>query len=203
MAILPFLPESQGPPWLPASAADARKWAYWAVLVVFIFMVIGIIVAIAAAIFFPWMLVSAVIMFVVGLIVILIAKSTVFDPLDQGRFKDASTFLLIWGIIGLIVSLIPGILFLVAFMKLQDVFSPQYQQYQPQPGYQAPPPAGQQYQQQQYQAPPQQYQAPPAQAPAQPEQQGGQQKVDMVKCAKCGVQYPAFMHHCPNCNQPR
>jgi hypothetical protein len=201
MAILPFLPESQGPPWLPASAADARKWAYWAVLVVFIFMVIGIIVAIAAAIFFPWMLISAVIMFVVGLIVILIAKSTVFDPLDQGRFKDASTFLLIWGIIGLIVSLIPGILFLVAFIKLQEVFSPQYQQYQAQPGYQGQPPAG--APQQQYQAPPPQ-QAPAPQAPAQPEQQGGAgQKVEMVKCAKCGVQYPAFMHHCPNCNTPR
>lgn len=206
MAILPFLPESQGPPWLPASAAEARKWAYWAVLVVFIFMIIGIVFAIAAAFLFPGMLLFAATTFIVGLFVIIIAKTTVFDPLDQGRFKDASTFLLIWGIIGLIVSLIPGILFLVAFIKLQEVFSPQYQQYQAQPGYQAPPPAGQQYQQQQYQAPPQQYQAPPAQAPSQPEQQGaakGGDKVEMVKCAKCGVQYPAFMHHCPNCNQPR
>jgi hypothetical protein len=191
---------------LPASVAEARKWAYWAVLVVFIFMIIGILVAIIAALFMPWFLITAVITIVVGVIILFIAKTTVFDPLDQGRFKDASTFLLIWGIIGLFVSLIPGILFIVAFIKLQDVFSPQYQQYQAQPGYQGAPPAGQQGYQappQQYQAPPQQYQAPPAQAPAQPEQHGGQQKVEMVKCTKCGVQYPAFMHHCPNCNQPR
>jgi uncharacterized OB-fold protein len=25
----------------------------------------------------------------------------------------------------------------------------------------------------------------------------------MIKCNKCGVQYPAFMHACPNCNEPK
>ncbi|OPY31429.1 MAG: hypothetical protein A4E32_01885 [Methanomassiliicoccales archaeon PtaU1.Bin124] len=198
---LPFMPKAQGPPWLPAAVAEARQWAYWGVLIAFIFVLIGIIVTIVAAIFAPGILITAVISLVISIVVLFLIKSTIFDPLDQGRFRDTNIFFLIWGILGLFIYLIPGILILIGFIKLQEVFSPQYQQYQAQPGYQAPPPAGQQPQQQ-YQAPPPQQQAPAPQAPAQPEQHA-QQKVEMVKCAKCGVQYPAFMHHCPNCNTPR
>ena len=196
------MPKAQGPPWLPASVAEARKWAYWGVLVAFIFVLIGIIATIVLAIFWPGMIVSAIVSLVISIVILFLIKSTIFEPLDQGRFKDTNIFFLIWGILGLLVYIIPGLFILIGFIKLQEVFSPQYQQYQAQPGYQAPPPAGQQPQQPN-QAPPQQ-QEPAPQAPAQPEQHGAQQqKVEMIKCAKCGVQYPAFMHHCPNCNQPR
>lgn len=197
---IPFLPKSQGPPWLPASVAEARKWAYWGVLLAFIFMMISVILAIVAAFWYPWLLIPMILGVILGIIILVIIKSTVFDPLDQGRFKDASFFLLLWGILGLFISLIPGLLLIIGFIKLQDVFSPQYQQYQAQPGYQAPPQQG--APPQQYQAPPQQ--APPPAAPAAPAEQPKQgEKVEMVKCKKCGVQYPAFMHHCPNCNEPR
>lgn len=197
---LPFMPKPMGPPWLPASVAEARKWAYWSVLIALIFLIIEVVVVILLAFFFIGMLFFIIGPVIITIIILFLIKMTVFDPIDQGRFKDANIFMLIWGILGLFS--IFGILMLIGFLKLQDVFSPQYQQYQAQPGQvgQAPP------QQSQYQAPPPQSQAPQqAPAPAAPQEQAAPhaQKVEMVKCAKCGVQYPAFMHHCPNCNQPR
>ncbi|HSV42370.1 MAG TPA: hypothetical protein VLH13_03045, partial [Methanomassiliicoccales archaeon] len=85
--------------------------------------------------------------------------------------------------------------------KLQEVFQTPYQQYQAQPGQAQGPQQHYQQAPPQYQQPPQQYQqAPP---PAAPVEERKPQKVDMVKCKNCGVQYPAFMHHCPNCNTPR
>jgi hypothetical protein len=94
---------------------------------------------------------------------------------------------------------------LIAYLRIKDVFQPNYQPY----------PSGQ-YQVGQAQAPPQQYQAPPQQGPpapappqpveAQPMPHATQpepHKAEMVKCKKCSVQYPAFMRTCPNCNEPR
>lgn len=133
---------------------------------------------------------------IIGIVMIFLIKPTLFDHLDQGRFKDANIFMIIWGILGLFVLVLPGLLILIGFVKLQDVFSPQYGQYQSQPGQVAHQPS-----------PPAQYPAPPPAAPAPPapEQAPTESaaKVDMVKCKKCNVQYPSFMHHCPNCNEPR
>jgi hypothetical protein len=188
---LPFMPKPMGPPWLPASVAEARKWAYWSVLLALIFLILEVVVLIVFVIFFTGMIIFIIGSVIVSIVILFLLKMTVFDPIDQGRFKDANIFMLIWGILGLF-SLF-GILMLIGFLKLQD------QQYQAQPGQvgQAPP------QQSQYQAPPpQQTYAPPA-PQEQPAQQAPAQKVEMVKCIKCGVQYPAFMHHCPNCNQQR
>jgi uncharacterized OB-fold protein len=35
------------------------------------------------------------------------------------------------------------------------------------------------------------------------EQKKKEQKTEMIKCNKCGVQFPSFMHACPNCNEPK
>ena len=42
----------------------------------------------------------------------------------------------------------------------------------------------------------------PASQPA-PAAEHKDKKVEMAKCRKCGVNFPAFMHNCPNCNEPR
>jgi hypothetical protein len=124
--------------------------------------------------------------------------------------------MLILGIIGLFAGLIPGILIILGYVRMQEVFQPQYQQYRPQSATVAPPQQGQQPQG----APQQSYQ-PPAHQPvqqqdqmqtlraglkddqAQAEQKKKDQKTEMIKCSKCGVQYPSFMHACPNCNEPK
>ena len=136
-----------------------------------------------------------------GMVLLFMLKKQVFANLDQGRFKQASNSLLIWTVVGFFVWVIPGLILLIGFLKLQGVFQLQYQDYQ-----------AQQYQVAQE---PQAQQAPPAQpAPAQPAPVAPEQpapapaehkekKVEMAKCRKCGVNYPAFMHNCPNCNEPR
>jgi hypothetical protein len=217
MDSIPFIASSNGPPWLPAAAAEARKFAYWGQIVALIFFVLmllwGFVTLITLSVFgleIFWG-VFYIVIAIVDILILWLLKTTVFDAIDQGRFKEASDRLIIWGILGIILGgVIVGLLLLLAWIKLQEVFQVPYQQYQPQPYYQAPPQQPpQQYQQpQQYQAPPQyQQQAPPPQyqqappAPVPPAQET--HKADMVKCKNCGVQYPAFMRNCPNCGAPR
>jgi hypothetical protein len=143
---------------------------------------------------------------VINFLLVFVMKSTFFDAVDLGKFREAQDKLIIWMILGLIFGFIGGLMLLIAYLRLANVFQPNYQPY----------PSGQ-YQVGQAQAPPQQYQAPPQQAapappaPTQPVEaqpmphatQPEPHKAEMVKCKKCGVQYPAFMRTCPNCNEPR
>jgi len=221
MASLPYMANPVGPPWLPASVAEARKLAYWAQVfagvVGVLLLIVGIVTLLAYG-FFSGIgyLVDA----VISLVFAVILKGMLFDILDQGKFKEASERMLILGIIGIFAGVIPGILILLGYVRLQEVFQPQYQQYQPQNASVAPPqqapqqPAPAQYQQA-YQQPAQQYQQPPQQDQMQTlrdgmkqdqataEQKKKDQKTEMIKCSKCGVQYPSFMHACPNCNEPK
>lgn len=216
MASIPYMANPVGPPWLPASVAEARKLAYWAQIIAAILAVLLLIVGIVNLLIYSGYggviyIVDAIIAFAFAIVL----KSMLFDILDQGKFKEASGRMLILGILGLFAALIPGILLILGYVRMQEVFQPQYQQYHPQNATMAPPQQGQQ------QAPEQQsYQAPPSQpAPqqdqmqtlreglkddqAKTEQKKKDQKTEMIKCPKCGVQYPSFMHACPNCNEPK
>lgn len=228
MAELPFLANSNGPAWLPGAAKEARQFAYWGQLILVAMFILAIVLAIWAFATPSWVTgVYFAISAVVDVILLYLMNSTVFEPLDQGKFREASDRLLIWGILALIFSLVvPGIFLLLAFIRLQEVFQPQYQQYPTQyyqapqqyPGQQAPAPAQPQYQpappqQPQYQAPlpqqapPPQYPPAPAPAPvpppAAPAPEPQQHRSEMTKCKNCGVQYPSFMRNCPNCGAPR
>lgn len=201
-----FLASENGPPWLPASVAEARKLVYIGQLFALIFTLIALLTGVITIIFgnlFGG--ISSLVSAGLGVVLLLMLKGQVFVNLDQGRFKQASDSLLIWTIVGFIVWVIPGLLMLIGYLKLQDIFQPQYQQYQAQQ-YQVAPdqPAPQ--------APPQPAPVQPAQpapapqqpAPAQPAPaEHHDKKVEMAKCRKCGVNFPAFMHNCPNCNEPR
>jgi hypothetical protein len=211
MQNIPFLASSTGPAWLPAAARDARQFAYWGQLITGVMAVVALIMALVSFVTGQW---PSGIYFIVGVVILgflfYMMGKTVFEPLDQGKFREASDKLLIWGVLGLIFLIIPGIFLLLAFVRLQEVFQPQYQQYptqyyqQPQQYPQQAPPAGQHQAPAQYQAPPQQQYQAPAPVPAAPAPEAPhQQRSEMIKCKNCGVQYPAFMRNCPNCGQPR
>jgi len=201
MDLKDFLASENGPPWLPASVAEARKLVYIGQLFALIFALIALVVGVISIIIGNLGSgISSLISAGLGIVLLLMLKDQVFANLDQGRFKQASDSLLIWTVVGFFVWVIPGLIMLFGFLKIQEIFQPQYQQYQ-----------AQQYQVAQE---PQAQQAPPAQpAPAQPatEQpvpqpapaEHHEKKVEMAKCRKCGVNFPAFMHNCPNCNEPR
>jgi hypothetical protein len=202
---LSFTAKSTAPPWLPAPVAEARKLAWWAqwlmLLIGLAFVISGVVqIVFSGFVFGGYTLAAGIINF----LLVFLMKTTFFDAVDLGKFKEATDKLLIWMILGLVFGVIGGLMLLIAYLRIKDVFQPNYQPY----------PSGQ-YQVGQAQAPPQQFQAPPQQGPpapapapveAQPMPHATQpepHKAEMVKCKKCGVQYPAFMRTCPNCNEPR
>jgi hypothetical protein len=134
----------------------------------------------------------------------LFSKKTILDAIDQGRFHDAKNDTLIWIVIGLFGFALPTIMLVLAYVKLGDALMaqapPGYQPYAPGTvSAQAPPPM--------YAPPPVPVQpqgAPPAQ-PGQPAQtaQYHPHQTPMVRCKNCNVQFPMFMHSCPNCGAPK
>jgi len=204
MDLSDFLASENGPAWLPASVTEARKLVYIGQLFALIFSAIALLAGIIAIISGElgggiYSLVAA----GLGVVVLLMVKGNVFANLDQGRFKQASDALLVWTIVGFFVYIIPGLIMLFGFLKLQEIFQPQYQQYQAQPAQSVPAP------EQPAPVPPASAPEPPAPQPQSvppegaPVQEHKEKKVEMTKCRKCGVNYPAFMHNCPNCNEPR
>ena len=206
---LSFMAKEPGPPWLPASAAEARKLAYWAQWICLIFGIIWLIYGIINLVLWSnsWLILGlyGIVGAAVNIVTAFMLKKTVFDAIDQGRFREANDKMLIWAILTLIFGLIGGIFLLLAYIKLKEVFQPNYQPYpagqyqaappgQPQPPQPAPQPASQ---------PAPQAPQPAPVSPPQPQPTSQQKHAEMVKCKKCGVQYPAFMRTCPNCNEPR
>ncbi len=201
---LPFMAKSTGPPWLPEPAAEARWIAWWTQWIMgllgFIFIISGIISFFTAEFLFwaGYTLVSGLLYFAV----LYFLKKYFFDNLDQGKFQIAANWLLAFAIVGLFLLFVPGVLLLVSYIQLRGVFQPSYQPYPPgtyQAGTnaQASQPAAAQN------PPPQQAPPPPPPQPVEQPQPEQPKKAEMVKCKKCGVQYPSFMRTCPNCNEPR
>ena len=196
------------PPWLPREVAEGRKFAWWAQIMFFLTAVLWFVLAIASIAFFiarggTGTLIVGVVGFFGMLICFLAAvfmKRTVIDAIDQGRFHDAKNDSLIWVIFGLVGFVLPALFLILTYAKLGDALVTQapvgYQPYSPgtvavqQPGPYVPPPAP--------------IQGP---APVQPVPPGAPQyhahQTPMVRCKNCSVQYPVFMHSCPNCGAPK
>jgi hypothetical protein len=202
MQLNDFLASENGPPWLPASVAEARKLMYFGQLIALIFSLIALIVGVFMLVTGNLAGIGSLVAAALGLIVVYMLKDQVFNHLDQGRFKEASDALLIWFIVGLFVYLIPGIILALGFLKMQEVFKqPQYNQYHAQQYQEAP--AEQPAPAQPAPAPVQPAPVQPAPAQPAPAAEHKEKKVEMVKCRKCGVNFPTFMHNCPNCNEPK
>ena len=143
----PLLAKETGPAWLPPAASEARKLVYWGQIALLVLSVLWLIYGLASVISLHLFVgVYALIAAAISFVLVLMLNNTVFEPLDQGRFKEAHDNLLIWAILGLIFGLIGGIILLFGYIRLQEVFQPQYQQYptqyyqQPQQYPQAPQP---------------------------------------------------------------
>ncbi|OGS45188.1 MAG: hypothetical protein A3K76_06990 [Euryarchaeota archaeon RBG_13_57_23] len=198
------------PPWLPREVAEGRKFAWWAQIsflgmaaLWFILAIVLVVLYIADGTGRGGLIVGVfgffamVICFLAGVFV----KRTVIDAIDQGRFHDAKNDCIIWIIFGMIGFVIPALFMILAYAKIGDSLATQapvgYQPYAQgmavaqQPAPYMPPPAPIQ------QPPPQQAQPATAQA-----QHHGHQ-TPMVRCKNCNVQFPVFMHSCPNCGAPK
>ena len=201
------------PPWLPRDVAEGRKFAWWGQIMFFVMALVWFIIAIVYAVLAFDRGVGAAAVSVFGFFAMVICflaglfmKRTVIDAIDQGRFNDAKNDSIVWIVFGLVGFVVPSLFLILAYAKISDALAAQqpagYQPYAPgqvsaqmPPPYVPPPGAPQ---------PPQPAPVQPAQAqgaPGQPPYHGHQ--TPMIRCKNCNVQYPMFMHSCPNCGAPK
>jgi hypothetical protein len=200
------------PPWLPREVSEGRRFAWWGqimfLLMAFIWFVIGIASIVLYAVdgrtgslvFGLFGFIAMVICFMSAVFV----KKTVLDAIDQGRFHDAKNDSVFWIVMGIFGFALPSVMLAFTHLKVSDALTtqapPGYMPYAPGSVVTQAPPPGQQP------AP-----VPPPPQPAHP--QAAQQhapagqyhahQTPMHRCKNCNVQFPAFMHACPNCGAPK
>jgi hypothetical protein len=207
-----ILAHSGTPPWLPRDVAEGRKFAWWGQVMFFLMAFVWFIIAIVFIVLAFDRGVGSLVVAVIGFFAMIICgvagvfmKRTVIDAIDQGRFADAKNDSIVWIVFGLVGFVIPSLFLILTYAKISDALAAQapvgYQPYAPgqvsaqMPPYVPPPGAPQ--------APgpapvqPAQTQAAPGQAPYHAHQ------TPMIRCKNCSVQYPMFMHSCPNCGAPK
>ncbi|MGQ9587719.1 MAG: hypothetical protein ACUVT7_04985, partial [Thermoplasmata archaeon] len=189
--------------------AEGRKFAWWAQLMFFLMAFVWFLLAIVFLVLFfadratAGRLVVGVFGFFAMVICFLAGvfeKKTVIDAIDQGRFHDAKNDSLIWIIFGLVGFVLPALFLILTYAKLSDAIAAQAPM-----GYQPYAPGTVAVQQPQYVPPPAQVQPMPPPAPAQQAPPGAppHHATPMMRCKNCNVQYPMFMHSCPNCGAPK
>jgi hypothetical protein len=197
------------PPWLPRDVAEGRHFAWWAELMFLLMALVWFIISIVSmTVYIVGGSVGNLALGLLGLFAMVICflsslflKKTVIDAIDQGRFHDAKNDTIIWLVVGFFAFGIPTILLILTYVKLGDALVAQapagYAPY-------APGTVTAQAPGQAYVPPPAPVQpAPVQQAPAQAQQQYHAHTTPMVRCKNCNVQFPMFMHTCPNCGSPK
>jgi|GEM_PF-4633965 hypothetical protein len=225
-----FFTSEEIPPWLPPQAKEARSHVFWAQIISFVEIPVAILLSILmfyyyfkyssrpyivtnpsaagfATDFLAFAIYFILIVFVCAL-ELAFTKAHISNAIDSGKYLLAQERSLLWGVLSIVFGLIPGILLIAASTRLGELGK----QSTPQPFQAATSTAqekaGETHQTQKPAASQQQTQVPhitqeetkqsPYVIPA-----AQKPHTDMVKCKKCGASYPAFMHACPSCNEPK
>jgi hypothetical protein len=228
LAQINFFTSEETPPWLPPAARDARNHAFWAQIVALIEIPAAVVLSIVlfyyyfkfsapgyvivnpgAASYATTYLWSAVYLIAVVFVCILevaFIKLHVTAYIDTGHFSSAEERAIVWGIISILFGVLPGVFLIASAIRLRSTSVPMPQSavetaestvreaQQPAVAQERPPVQKTKFQDSQART--QQYTVPPATATT-------KHHADMVKCKKCGASFPAFMHSCPNCNEPK
>lgn len=211
------------PPWLPPQAKEARSHVFWAQIVAFIEIPISVFLTIllfyyyfkysapayvlvnpgassVASAFFAFALYFIAIV-LVSVLELVFIRLHISNQLDAGKFVVAEERAVLWGVLSILFGLIPGIMLIAAAMSLRDLnkHTTSVKEIPQETG------GGIQGTQG---SPEAKTAIPPPQTPAKQAQQysvpaAAKQHTEMVKCKKCGASYPAFMHSCPSCNEPK
>ncbi len=210
------------PPWLPPQAKEARSHVFWAQIVAFIEIPVSVFLTVLllyyyfkysapsyilinpnsgtlAGAFFAFAMYFVAVV-VVSVLEVVFIRVHISNQIDSGKFVAAEERAVLWGVLSILFGLIPGIMLVASAVSLRDlnkhatsvrempqeVQKEQQPQKQPEPAPAVPPPNSPPPRQQQFSVP-----------------AASKQHPDMVKCKKCNASYPAFMHSCPNCNEPK
>ncbi|MDH2905369.1 MAG: hypothetical protein PXX82_03340 [Methanomassiliicoccales archaeon] len=221
-----FFTSEEVPPWLPPPAREARSYAFWAQIVALIEIPISVVLSIVSFYYYfkfsapgyvivnpnaaaystsyLWLSVYFLAVIFVSILEISFIKAHVSSLIDTGKFVPAEERAIIWGIVSILFGFLPGIFLIACAYRLRAMNSEMPQSAMQSVGSQtdvhttAKQEVPQQWhpQKQEQQTRPQQYNVPAATTTP-------RHHTDMVKCKKCGASYPAFMHACPNCNEPK
>ncbi|MBX8644693.1 MAG: hypothetical protein KIY12_08240 [Thermoplasmata archaeon] len=226
MTQINFFTSEETPPWLPTTAREARSHAFWAQIVALIEIPAAVVLAIISFYYYfkysapgyvlvnpnaasystsyLWFAVYLIAVVFVCILEVAFIKLHVTSFIDTGHFSSAEERAIIWGIISILFGILPGIFLIASAVKLRatGVQMPQSAvEHQEQPlshttaqQKESQPPAKARQPESQVKSQP--FTVPPATGPS-------RQHADMVKCKKCGASFPAFMHSCPNCNEPK
>lgn len=205
------------PPWLPPQAKEARSHVFWAQIIAFIEIPLSVFLTVLllyyyfqyqalssslASGFFAFAMYFVAIL-IVSVLELVFIRVHVSNHIDSGKFVVAEERAVLWGVLSILFGLIPGIMLVAAALNLRNLnkhtTSVKQLPEEPQPGQQTVKKESQGDQRKGVQ---------PPQSPPKPTQQysvpeASRPHTDMVKCKKCGASYPAFMHSCPNCNEPK
>jgi hypothetical protein len=205
-----IIASGSSPPWLPRDVAEGRRFAWWAEMMFLLWVLGWFIISIVALTLYAVgnSGVGVLLLGLIGLIAMIICfmsavfmKKTVLDAIDQGKFHEAKNDSMIWILFGFAGFALPSILLILTYVKLGDAISSQtpvgYTPYSPGTVAVQQPPAHP-------------HTAPPAPAPVQAPPQAAppahhqyHPATPMVRCKNCNVQFPTFMHTCPNCGAPK
>ena len=211
---------------MPPPAREARSHAFWAQIIALVEIPFSVVFSIisfyyyfkfsapgyvvvnpnaaAYATSYLWLSVYFMAVILVSILEIAFIKRHVSALIDTGKFVPAEERAIMWGIVSILFGFLPGIFLIASAFRLRAMNSemPQSAMQSVHPQHDVQPPQKQESPQQksrakqEQQSKPQQYSVPAATTTP-------RHHADMVKCKKCGASYPAFMHACPNCNEPK
>jgi hypothetical protein len=186
--------------YVPPSAGTAKTLILIGLILQALFVLIGFAVG-ALSLFFLFIGVVYLALAALGLVWLILVWMLSYSPVQAGRYEAARTPTLIFAILSIITlwSILPGILYLVAYIKLGDAVR---EQQMPPPGYPGGAPMmtpGMPYGGQPMQQPMQPMQQQPMQQPMQPMQQQPMQP--MQPMAPMAPAAPGVVI-CPTCGKP-
>ncbi|HYA57057.1 MAG TPA: zinc ribbon domain-containing protein [Thermoplasmata archaeon] len=143
----------------------------------------------AVLLIFPFLGVVLLLLAVLGLLFVVLVYLFSYDRTRQGDYAGARTPTLVFAILSLLTTLIPGVLYLIAYVKLGDAMT-EGPGAMGQPPYYAPPPAV-------FAAPPPPLASAAPPPPAAPPPAGGG-----GFCSQCGSALVPGARFCRNCGRP-
>jgi hypothetical protein len=186
--------------YVPPSASTAKTLLLVGIILQAIFVLIGLVLGAIYAVIFPFIGIFYLAVAVLGLVWLILIWMLSYNPVRAGRYDAARTPTLIFAILSIITlfGIIPGVLYLIAYIKLGDAIR---EQQMPPQGYPGAPPMmtpGMPYGGQPMQQPMPPMQQQPMQQPMQPmQQQPMQPMAPMAPAAPA----PGVVI-CPTCGKP-
>lgn len=116
--------------WLPPAALESKRWIASAKSSLFIAFPICLILGFYLAIVHSFSIgVTLMAISFLAIALILLNNPLIIKPLNNGKFAQSNTRLRIYCILGLICLVFPGVLYIISYLVLRDVFKPKTQAY--------------------------------------------------------------------------